>query len=601
MKDTALPPASESFSTPAHFSKIFAICLLGVLLSMTAAATWYTRQTHHIPETFLTWLPWVILFIGILISFLIFIVLYNLSSSQIHGEALARQMTKHLRESEERFRQLAENIDEVFWLSDPLTGEMLYVSKAYEKIWGQSVQSVYFKPKSFLESVHTEDSARVQKLLNAEETKTSFDMEYRIIRPDSTIRWIRNRSFPIRNAGGEIYRVAGVAQDITEKMKTEAQLLQSQKMETVGTLAGGVAHDLNNQLTPVRGYLDMVLKELPADHPVQPLLKEANMSAARCAEIIHRLLTYSRPSSHHKKPLALERLFKEIQDLLTKVLPSTIEIVVSCPPGIWVVEGNETELQTVLMNLATNARDALREGGRFTMQAANITLERPQVKNDLVDLHYVLVTVQDTGMGIPSENLHRIFEPFFSTKEKGRGTGLGLAMVFKIIQDHGGWIEVSSILGKGTTFQIYLPAKINHEVVQMPKIESPLSHVMGNGETVLFADDEEAIRNLGRVFLEKLNYKAVLAVDGEDALSTYQKSVSTINVVLMDMTMPKMTGKQTLEKILSVNPKAKVVIMSGYTAEGLPEELITSGAASFLQKPYTLVSLGDVLKKVLSS
>ncbi len=390
--------------------------------------------------------------------------------------------------------------------------------------------------------------------------------------------------------------------EMSERKRIENQLIQSQKMETVGTLAGGIAHDLNNQLTPVKGYIDMILSDTPPDHPNYPLLQEANSAVERCAEVVQRLLGFSRSSNQTKTTLSVEKMFQNLKGLVSKFLPSTISIEMVCPKDIYPIEGNETELGTVLMNLAANARDAMQDGGNLRFGATNVELSGPGSEEHRRSGPFVLLTVSDSGTGIPPDILKRIFEPFFTTKAKGQGTGLGLAMVFKIIHEYGGWIDVSTHVGEGTTFQIYIPGKPGAVLTAAKKTaETDLTGLMAKGENILFADDEDIIRKMGQMLLEKLGYKVRVCSDAQEVVDVYARSHADIDLVLTDMTMPKLSGKQMIEKMLAINPKARIIIASGYASEGNHKDILKMGVADFVQKPYTMLSLAKSLRTVLAT
>jgi signal transduction histidine kinase/CheY-like chemotaxis protein len=382
-----------------------------------------------------------------------------------------------------------------------------------------------------------------------------------------------------------------------QQKKTEFQLLQSQKMETVGSLAGGIAHDLNNQLTPIRGYLDLLLNQIPAADPTHIMLQEANQAAVRCTEVVERLVNFSKRSTQKKTVLDLGKVLKEFKKLLTNFLPSTIHTTMQCADDLWYVEGNQTELHTVLMNLAANARDAMPDGGTLNLEANNIELHGQASGQEIHSGLYVVISVRDTGAGMFPETVKRIFEPFFSTKAKDKGTGLGLAMVFNIIKDHDGWIDVSSDVGVGTVFQVYLPAKAADS--SSPSVVFTKEALPHGKETVLFADDDEKMRTMGRIFLERLGYQVILASDGKEAVEIYRTRKNEIDALILDMTMPHLTGRQVLQKILSINPIAKVILSSGYTNEGSAEEFIHEGAKDFLRKPFTIAPLAQILRNVL--
>lgn len=279
-----------------------------------------------------------------------------------------------------------------------------------------------------------------------------------------------------------------------------------------------------------------------------------------------------------------------------RLLPSNIEVVFNCAKNLQYVIGNGVELQTALMNLVINARDAMgNKGGKLTISARNV-----QMSGGLSHVNgpHVMISVTDTGTGISPENLQRIFEPFFTTKPVGEGTGLGLAMVFRTIKDHGGLIDVSSKVGQGTSFLIYLPVAAAPAISHPVRVEEvPIS--ARPGEIILFVDDVDTMRRIGQVFLEKLGYGVLLAADAEETLKIYRENAERISLVILDMTIPKMTGRETLKEILKINPSAKVLLASGFTNEGSARELIAAGAKGFMEKPYTLGPLSTLIRKIL--
>lgn len=392
---------------------------------------------------------------------------------------------------------------------------------------------------------------------------------------------------------------AKVIERTEELQKSQGQLLQAQKMETVGNLAGGIAHDLNNQLTPVQGYLDMLLGDTKESDPRHAILLEASQAAQRCAGVVQRLVNFSKKSISKKSYLKPQVILDELKKIIDNSLPSTIKTQVHCEKDIWNIYGNQTELHTAFMNLAVNARDAMPNGGSLYIEVKNIAVEEKGIKRGIPEGSYVVFSVRDTGAGIPPAAIKRIFEPFFTTKEKNKGTGLGLAMVFGIIQDHGGWIDVSSEVGVGSIFQVYLPARFDQPAEDAS--DTTKMALSPGTETILMADDDEHVGNMGKVFLSRLGYKVIFAHDGQEAVEIYRQRRDEIAVILLDMTMPKLTGRQTIQKILEINPKAKIILASGYTSEGTSEELMRVGASGFLEKPYTIFILSQMLRKILDA
>ena len=394
---------------------------------------------------------------------------------------------------------------------------------------------------------------------------------------------------------------AKVIERTAELKESQEQLLQSQKMESLGQLSASIAHDLNNQLTPVRGYLDLILTQVAPEDPNRELLAEVNLAAVRSVEIVQRLLNFSKPSTIQKSPLKLNRLMEEVKKMLPQLLPSTIRTSVSVEDALWGVLGNETELQTVIVNLIANARDAMPNGGSLTLRAENGNAGGVTVSHGLLPVPHVVISIVDSGTGMTPEVMQRVFEPFFSTKSRTKGTGLGLSMAFNIVKAHDGWIDISTALGKGSAFQIYLPAIVEGKEAGRPLKLATVDSALPKGSgLILFVDDEERLRTMGKHFLENLGYSVMLAKDGSDAVEKYVENQAKITAVVSDMTMPRMTGKQMLLEILGTNPKARVILCSGYTDEGTHDDMIALGAADFIQKPYTIAVLAQSLHQTLT-
>ncbi len=365
-----------------------------------------------------------------------------------------------LRESEEKFRQLAENINEVFWMTNPAKHEMLYVSPAYEKIWGRSCDGLYQSPRSWLEAIHPEDRPCVLEAAAAEQERGDYDETYRIVRPDGTMRWIRDRAFPVRNAAGEIYRIVGTAEDITERKAAEQHYRQAQKMEGLGLLAGGVAHDFNNILMIIQGNLELVLTtERNLCRKTKEYLTDIAHAAERAATLTRQLLTFSRNDAMQMQLLDLNNLTVSFAKMLQRLIGKHIRMQLNMAPTPPAIKADPGMIEQVLMNLAVNARDAMPNGGQLVIGTEVVMIDQSQARLDPRKRpgQFACLSVRDTGAGIAPENLPRIFDPFFTTKGVGEGTGLGLATVFGVTEQHGGWVEVASEVGVGTTFRVFLP------------------------------------------------------------------------------------------------------------------------------------------------
>ncbi len=504
-------------------------------------------------------------------------------------------------ESEQKFRQLAENIEDVFWVSAADLSQMIYVSPAYEKVWGRSLVDLYRNPHEWSEAIVPEDRERVLQLFSRILEGTSVTgVEYRIRRPDQTLVWISDRGFPIRNARGEIYRQGGVATNITEKKRLESQFLRAQRMESIGTLAGGIAHDLNNVLAPILMSLDLLGDEQTAQER-QDIIDILRSSAQRGTEMVKHLLTFARGIEGQKVHLQLKHVLRELQRILGQTLPKSIQIEMSFSDDLWLVLGDSTQLHQVLLNLCVNARDAMPHGGRLTIKAANFMVDDnfAAMRAEAVSGRYVTLSVADTGTGIPPEIRDRIFDPFFTTKGLDKGTGLGLATVQGIVRSHGGFITCYTEVDHGTDFHVYLPATAGERAhaTELHPRELPV----GKGERILVIDDEEAVRILTRKTLEAYGYEILLASDGAQGVAVCAREAGEIHLVITDLAMPLMDGPATIRAVRSLFPQMKILAWSGLDTGGKSTQPEPFGANAFLHKPFTaerlLLTVRDLLDR----
>ena len=515
--------------------------------------------------------------------------------------AIARDITERnkaeaaLQDSEERFRQIAENIEEVFWLTDLAKGAMLYVSPAYEKIWGRTRQSLYDDPRSWLVAIHPEDRDRVSEAARSRQAAGNYNEDYRIVRPDGELRWINDRAFPILDSSGNAYRIAGVASDITEKKKLEAQFLRAQRMESIGTLAGGIAHDLNNALAPVLMAGEMLRQKLP-DADSQAMLEMILNGARRGAEMVRQVLTFSRGLSGKHVAVNAKHLIREIEGIMRQTFPKNIRIRTECAGDLWLALGDATQLHQVLLNLTVNARDAMPHGGNLTIKATNFMIDEhfASMSMDAKAGPHILLSVGDTGTGMPPEVRERIFDPFFTTKPLDKGTGLGLSTVRGIVKSHGGFISVYSEVGRGSEFRVFLPAQCrpSSEAVSTEHRELPL----GKGELVLVVDDEEAIRVLTQRTLEAFNYKVLTASNGAEAMAVCAREGQKIELMITDIAMPIMDGTTLIMAARSLIPDLKIILASGLG--DAPQKEANGKSSGFIHKPFTAE---DLLKTIHAS
>ena len=383
--------------------------------------------------------------------------------------------------------------------------------------------------------------------------------------------------------------------EITERKKLEAQLIQAQKMEAVGLLAGGIAHDFNNIMSAIVGYGYLLQTNMNSDDPLREHVDQILVSADRAAEVTHSLLAFSRKQLLNPKPIAINALMKRFEKLLSRLIGEDIELSTSFTDKDLIIMADAGQIEQVLLNLATNARDAMSHGGHLTLDTQLVELD-----DTFIRVHgygepgmFAVISMSDTGSGMDKETMSKIFEPFFTTKDTEKGTGLGLAMAYGIIKQHSGYINVYSEPEKGTTFRIYLPAIESTEAVIVTPAIEPLTS-RGN-ETILVAEDDAALRKLFSTVLQAYGYKVILAKDGEEAISKFMDNKDRIQLVMLDMIMPKKSGKEVYDRITQIRPDIKTLFSSGYTADRIHKDSRPKGGFDFIMKP---VSPKDLLKKI---
>jgi PAS domain S-box-containing protein len=416
---------------------------------------------------------------------------------------------------------------------------------------------------------------------------------------------------PIRRKDGSVFfgtvnvfpvskdLVLGQIIDVTERKDLESRLRQAQKMEAIGTLAGGIAHDFNNIIQAILGYASLLKGRFGDDEEVSTQLDAIEGASLRAGELTRQLLGFARRGKLEVRPTDLNGVVQKVVAMIRPTFDRSIEIRTAFSSEPASVEGDAGQLEHTLLNLCINARDAMPDGGTLRIETSNVTLAEPEgyggAKAQPGD--YVSLSVSDTGTGIPEENLPRIFEPFFTTKEQGKGSGMGLAMVYGIVKNHGGWIDARSAAGRGTTFRILLPAAPSIPAAP-PAHPAAESLARGTG-TILFVDDEEALRQLATETLGGLGYTVVTARNGVEALALYGEKRGEIALVILDLIMPDMGGVETFRRLREIDPSARVLICSGYAGEGRPENLLAEGVAGFLRKPYRIGALAAAIRQAL--
>ena len=635
-----------------------------------------------------------------------------------------------LRESEERFRLIAETITQVFWMADASIESVVYVSPAYEQVWGRSRESLYQHPRSFLDAIHPDDRARVLEDLEVQQFGLPFDHDYRVIRPDGQFRWIRDRGFPVRHPTkpGRLYvgvaeditdrrehaehlgeslerfeliarathdatwefnvragqawwsdnlrrqfgfgdetvpsfeswvagihpddrdrvmasfsaaldatleewseeyryrrvdgsfaiihdrafivrdgdrkplRIVGSMQDVSAQRNLEARVRQSQKMEAFGQLAGGVAHDFNNILTTVLGFAELLLQSEPADSGKRLELTEIRDAARRAATLTRQLMLVSRREAIQRSRFDVNEAIRNLTQMLRRTIGESIrvELALGTEP-LW-VDGDAGMFDQIVLNLAVNARDAMPKGGRLTIASEQKPADAIPVprRASAEPGSYVCVVVTDTGEGIAPGSLARIFEPFFTTKPRGKGTGLGLATVFGIVEQHRGWIEVESHVGEGTAMRVWLPA--SRSTTTPKPIDTELPPPRGGGETILVVEDDPAVLAITRTVLGRNGYNVLVATDGIEALRIADANRGTIGLLLTDIVMPSgIDGRELAARLHVTAPALKVLLTSGYSPDLPGMKRDPGGEQGFLHKPFTPDQLLAAVRQALDS
>ena len=640
-----------------------------------------------------------------------------------------KQAEAALRESELKFRQIAAAINEVFWITTPLLDEILYVSPAYETIWGRPCESLYQSPKDWIEAIHPDDRDNVHQAAVTKMERGDFDEIYRIVRPDGSVRWIHDRGFPVRDAAGKVYRIAGVGEDITEqrqadeslrllgsaieqskesilltdaqldlpgpkilfvnpaftemtgyaagevigktprilqgprtdrtvmerlrknlergesfagetvnyrkdgkefilewqiapirdakgtithfvaiqrditaRRKLEEQFRQAQKMEGIGQLAGGVAHDFNNILAVIQMQSELLKSSGGLSADQTEFADEIGTTVQRAAALTRQLLLFSRREVFQPRDLDLSESITSTAKMLQRTLGEHIEMQLKLAPQPMFIHADASMMDQVLMNLCVNARDAMPNGGQLIIETAGVEFDEfaaaqsPQMRVG----SFVRLSVSDSGSGIPPEILSKIFEPFFTTKDVGQGTGLGLATVFGIVQQHQGWINVYSEVNHGSTFRIYIPRLAKNGKHASAQLAS--ADMRGGNETILLAEDDPTLRASVRKALSQLGYRILEAPNGIKAMELWKQNRDEIHLLLTDLLMPGgMTGKDLAQHILQENPKMKVIYMSGYSAEVVGKDFPLKEGVNFLAKPFQAAKLAQTIRIALGA
>ena len=513
-----------------------------------------------------------------------------------------RKVENQIRESEQRFRELAENVREVFFSMDPATGRAQYVSPSYEELFGHSREHAYATPHAWTEGIHPDDRDQTfaaDRL--AAESGVQADAVYRIVRPDGSTRWVRGRSSPVRNANGEIIRVVGIAEDITDLKRTESQSLQSAKMEAVGRLAGGIAHDFNNLLTVIMSYGQLQIEEHASDDPRRPDLDQIVSAARRAADLTKQLLAFSRRQVLQPQVLDLSDLVMNLSRMLERVIGEDIDLKSNLTSRIGCVRADSGGIEQIIMNLVVNARDAMPSGGTVTIETANVEMSGADVgaQDPIAPGPYVLLAVSDTGEGLDEAIKGHLFEPFFTTKERGKGTGLGLSTVYGIVKQSGGYVVAESERGRGATFKVYLPRIAEPAEALPPK--GAHTDIRGGSEIIMLVEDEAAVRQVTRTVLERRGYTVLEADRPESAIALADSLPHPPNLVVTDVILPGISGRQLAGLLEEKWPGLKVLYLSGYMDDAIARHGVLERGVALLEKPFTPDALALKVRQVLDS
>jgi len=498
-----------------------------------------------------------------------------------------------LRESEEKYRALIENANEAIFVAQD--GMIKFANSRTEENIGYSEEDLVDRIP-FTDLIHPEDRDMVldrhKRRLTGEDLPSTYS--FRVINKNGEELWGQLNTVTINWDGRPA--TLNFLRDITQQRKLESQFQQAQKLEAIGTLAGGIAHDFNNLLMGIQGNTSLVLLDMDSRHPHYERLKNIEHYVQSGAELTRQLLGFARGGKYQVKTTDLNDLINESARMFGRTAKN-IRIHKELQANLWPVEVDQGQIDQILLNLYVNAWHAMPAGGDLFIHTENIVLDQEYVRPFGVQPgKYVKISITDTGVGMDKATLERLFEPFFTTKEMGRGSGLGLASVYGIIKNHGGFINVYSEKGQGATFNIYLPAS----EVGIVEEEKPTREVLRGEGTILLVDDEDMIIDIGKLLLEELGYRVMVAKSGRQAITLYEKNRVYIQMVILDMIMPGMGGGETYDRLKEIDPGVKVLLSSGYSINGQAQEILERGCNGFIQKPFNLRELSLKVGEILN-
>jgi PAS domain S-box-containing protein len=537
---------------------------------------------------------------------LLVLCLFAVFTSHFHHTYNKRRLAdKALLESEAKYRSIVENLEEGYFEID-LAGNMTFFNDPLCKILGYARNELTGKN---INTFTTAAMIRKMDEIYGHVKKTGGSMrvtDYDALGKDGQHIALELTASLLRDTNSTPIGFRGFIRDVSERKEEEAekkrleiQVQQAQKMESIGTLAGGIAHDFNNILMGIQGNASLMAIKTDPNHPSFEKIKNIETYVENGTELTQQLLGFARRGKYHATTTDINDVIEKSTNMLNKN-KKEIRIQMDLVPEIWTVEVDRGQIEQALLNLYVNAWQAMPEGGSLKLKTENVVLGADFINSQPYQVEagdYIKITVTDTGIGIDKDTQVRIFEPFFTTKEMGRGTGLGLASVYGIIKNHGGYINVYSEVGQGTTFTIYLPASVK-SIQPEAKTVAP-TVVTGNG-TILFVDDEKMIIDVGQELLQELGYDVLTASNGQDAIEIYRQKSAQIDLVIMDLIMPGLSGGETFDRLKKINSQVKVLLSSGYSINGQAAKILERGCDGFIQKPFNLNQLSEKIQGIIS-
>ena len=522
-----------------------------------------------------------------------------------------KKIARELEESKFFIQRILDTTPNLIYIYDLLEHKNIFANREITAFLGYNTQQIQELGSNVMEQIiHPEDMPLVLK--HHGDLRTTPDNQirelfYRIKHMDGSWRWMYSRDLPFsRSSDGKVERILGIAEDVTEKkesekikLKLEEQLRQSQKMEAIGTMAGGIAHDFNNILGIVLGNAELAIDDLPEWNPASQNLKEIKKASLRAKDIVQQLLSFTRKTAQEKSVLKIQDLVKETMGLLRATIPTSVELKTNIQHDAGPIEADPTQIHQILINLCTNATHAIEDAGILEIKVSEIEIATPSIaiNNELSSGSYIKLTVSDNGTGIPHDIQDKIFDPYFTTKEVGKGTGMGLAVVHCIVKNHDGAISINSEPGKGTSVNLLFP-KAN----SLPKESTgfPIEIPKGN-ETILFVDDEASLALLGKHILTRLGYEVITCVDPKEAFDIFVSDPKRFDLIITDMTMPGMTGEQLAKKILEIKRTMPILLCTGFNAKVTEELTEKIGIGGYLEKPFDMNLLATTVRNTIDT